>query len=147
MAGWDPTLQWIWDTWGTPDSLARSGCAWGAWGAWGAFEADRLVSVACTYLRGRDHEDIAVATAPAHRRRGLAAVLAVRLAADVRARGRDATWTAPTSNTGSLALAMALGFRAVRTQTAYWVGGSRNPALPPADCGRQGRVKTTAASV
>jgi GNAT superfamily N-acetyltransferase len=117
LAAADPALHWIWETWGSPGALARSGCAWGTW------RGDVLVAVACTYLRGRDREDVAVVTAPSHRRQGLAAMLTARLTVDIRARGRDATWTAPTSNTASLALAAKMGFRSVRTETAYWVGG------------------------
>jgi hypothetical protein len=137
----DPALHWIWETWGSPATLARCG------GVWGAFGGGTLVSIACTYLRGRDHEDVAVATAPLHRRRGLAAALAVRLAGDIRARGRDATWTAPTSNAASLGLAAALGFRAMRTEIAYWVGDPVAPSLPHQRDERQVGVKSGAARV
>ncbi|MDH6574750.1 GNAT family N-acetyltransferase [Kitasatospora sp. MAP5-34] len=112
----DPRSEWISETWGSGRALADCG------NAWGAFADGQLVSVACTYLRGLAHEDVAVVTAPPYRRLelGLACVSGVTSA--IRARGRTPTWTVPRSNEPSLLLAEAAGFRAVRTEVAYWVG-------------------------
>ncbi|MEY9844264.1 GNAT family N-acetyltransferase [Streptacidiphilus sp. MAP5-3] len=137
LAGAHPALHWIWETWGSPAALTRSGAARGA------FLGADLVALACTYLRGRHHEDVAVATAPDHRRRGLAAALAAQLASEIRGRGRDATWTAPTSNSASLAVAAALGFQPQRTETAYWLGALAGDARNTEEVVSQGLRATS----
>lgn len=116
-----PSLHWIWDTWGSPAALAAGGRSLGA------FVGGRLAAVGCGYLLGRDHEDLAVATEPELQRRGAALAVITELVADVRARGRTASWTTPVSNEASLALAEAAGFERVRTDTAYWCGRARAP--------------------
>ncbi|MEU4584653.1 GNAT family N-acetyltransferase [Kitasatospora aureofaciens] len=111
--------HWAASTWGGHRALATSGFAWGA------FLGPYLASLACGYLVGRDHLDLAVATDPAFRRLDLALVCVHAATAAARAQGLTATWSAPRSNHSSRALAEAAGFRPVRQEVVYWAG----PAL------------------
>ncbi|MFC5643843.1 GNAT family N-acetyltransferase [Kitasatospora cinereorecta] len=111
-----PGLRWITETWGSGRALAFAGTAWGA------FADDRLVSLAVGHLRGLAHEDVAVATVPEYRRRGLALACVRATTAAIRRRGRMPSWTVPRSNDPSRALAAAAGFVPVRAEVAYWVG-------------------------
>ncbi|MEV4613216.1 GNAT family N-acetyltransferase [Kitasatospora sp. NPDC049258] len=111
-----PELRWIGETWESDRALTHGSRAWGA------FAGEQLASVACTYLRGRDHEDVAVVTAPEFRSLGLGLACVTGVTAAVRARGRVATWTVPRSNGPSRALAAAAGFRPVHADIAYWAG-------------------------
>ncbi|WP_329875290.1 GNAT family N-acetyltransferase [Streptomyces sp. BE20] len=90
--------------------------------AWGAFLGPYLASVACGYLVGREHLEIAVATDPAFRRLDLALTCVRSATAAARAHGLTPTWSAPETNQASRALAEAAGFRAVRREVVYWAG-------------------------
>ncbi|WP_414168347.1 GNAT family N-acetyltransferase [Streptoverticillium reticulum] len=126
-----PDLAWIAESWGGPHALAVSGhCR-------GAFRNGRLLSLACTYFLGSRYEDIAVATAPEARGRGLARACVHALCADVASRGRTASWTCSRDNHPSRALAAATGFRLVREYVHYAAGR----AVAPATCGT---VRSTA---
>ncbi|MBO1413551.1 GNAT family N-acetyltransferase [Streptomyces sp. FH025] len=113
--------HWISETWGGHRALAASGFAWGA------FLGPYLASLACGYLVGREHLDIAVATDPAFRRLDLALACARAATAAAHAQGLTATWSAPRGNQASRALAEAAGFRPLRQEVVYWAG----PALAP----------------
>ncbi|MFI8455324.1 GNAT family N-acetyltransferase [Kitasatospora sp. NPDC085464] len=112
--------HWAAATWGGHRALASSGFAWGA------FLGPYLASLACGYLVGRDHLDIAVATDPAFRRLDLALACVHAATTAAHAQGLTATWSAPGSNHASRALAAAAGFRPVHQEVVYWAG----PALP-----------------
>ncbi|MFH8386569.1 GNAT family N-acetyltransferase [Kitasatospora sp. NPDC018058] len=107
------------ETWGGHRTLAASGFAWGA------FLGPYLASLACGYLVGREHLDIAVATDPAFRRGDLALACVHAAATGARMQGLTPTWSAPRSNHASQALAEAAGFRPVRQEVA-----GAGPALP-----------------
>ena len=113
VAGLAEDIRWIAATLGGPAGLARSELAWGA------FDQGRLVSVAVPFYLGEHYEDVGVVTEQAFRRRGLSTACAAAVAADVRARGRRATWTTSPDNTGSLSVAARLGFRLVRKDVLY----------------------------
>lgn len=108
--------HWTTGTWGGHRALAASGFAWGA------FLGPYLASLACGYLVGRDHLEIAVATDPAFRRLDLALACVRSATATARAHGLVPTWSAPESNRASRALAEAAGFRALRREVVYWAG-------------------------
>ncbi|WP_424886876.1 GNAT family N-acetyltransferase [Streptomyces sp. XH2] len=114
--GLGPELSWIADTWGGPHGLAASGHGWGA------FRDGRLLSLACTYFRGSSYEDIAVATRPEERGRGLATACVRSLCADITARGTLPTWTCSRHNEPSRRLAATTGFRLHRQYVHYAVG-------------------------
>ncbi|MFF3976416.1 hypothetical protein [Streptomyces sp. NPDC001828] len=86
---------WIQASWGGTVGLAESGHAWGA------SRKDRLLAVACTYFLGSRYEDLALITAPDHRREQLALSCVVALCADVEARGHRASWTCSRHNRAS----------------------------------------------
>jgi RimJ/RimL family protein N-acetyltransferase len=113
VAGLAEDIRWIADTLGGPAELARSELAWGA------LDRGRLVSVAVPFYLGEHYEDLGVVTEPAFRRRGMSTACAAAVAADVRARGRRPTWTTAPDNTGSLGVAVRLGFRPVREDVLY----------------------------
>jgi RimJ/RimL family protein N-acetyltransferase len=115
LAGLDPSIDWISETWGGPVGLAASGRAWAA------FDGDVPVSVACSFYVGSRHEDVGVVTAATHRGRGLARACAQALALDIRDRGRLPTWTTSPDNTASRAVAHSLGFVPVREDVLYAV--------------------------
>ncbi|MDG4857398.1 GNAT family N-acetyltransferase [Streptomyces sp. T-3] len=96
---------WLYGTWGEPSTLAASGHAVGA------FRKGALLSVACTHLRGDAYEDIAVATAPEHRGRGLALACVTALCQEIAARGATPSWTCSRDNRPSRLLAWTAGFR------------------------------------
>lgn len=112
----DPSIAWISETWGGHVGLAASGTAWAA------FDGGRAVAVACPFYLGRNYEDIGVVTEPGHRGRGLSTACAAALVADIRARGRQPSWTTSPDNTGSRAVAARLGFVPVRDDVLYAVG-------------------------
>ncbi|MGW3716303.1 SDR family NAD(P)-dependent oxidoreductase [Streptomyces sp. NPDC005133] len=87
-----PGAAWIHASWGGPAGLAGSGHAWGA------FHQGEAVAVACTYFLGSAYEDLAVVTAPDHRRRQLALSCVTALCADVTARGHTPSWSCSRHN-------------------------------------------------
>ena len=123
LNGLDPSLAWISETWGGHAGMA------GAGRAWGAIVDGRLVSVAVAFLIGRAYEDIGVVTEPDYRGRGLSTACAAAVAADIRARGRQPTWTTSPDNAASRGVAARLGFVPVRDDVLYAVG----VPIPPVD--------------
>ncbi|MFJ9610436.1 GNAT family N-acetyltransferase [Kitasatospora sp. NPDC101176] len=113
--------HWVAETWGGHRALAASGFAWGA------FLGPYLASLACGYLAGRNHLDIAVATDPAFQRLDLALACVRAATTAARAQGLVPTWSAPRSNHASRALAGAAGFRPVRQEVVYWAGPAATP--------------------
>jgi GNAT superfamily N-acetyltransferase len=113
VVGLSENIRWVAAMLGGPAALARSELAWGA------FDQGWLVSVAVPFYLGEHYEDLGVVTEQAFRRRGLSTACAAAVAADVRARGRRATWTTSPDNTGSLSVAARLGFRPVRKDVLY----------------------------
>ncbi|MEV7775056.1 GNAT family N-acetyltransferase [Kitasatospora sp. NPDC086791] len=111
--------HWLTWTWGGHAELAASGFAWGA------FLGPYLAAVACGYLVGRRHMDIAVATDPAFRRLDLALACVTAAADAARGAGLTPTWAASRVNLASRALAAAAGFRPVRDEVVYWTGPAR----------------------
>ncbi|WP_369372677.1 GNAT family N-acetyltransferase [Streptomyces sp. cg36] len=118
LAALGADAAWIHASWGGPGELAASGCAWGA------FDKGRLLAIACTYFRGSRYEDIAVVTAPDHRRRHLALSCVLALGADAAARGRTASWTCSRYNRASRLLAWHAGFRLEREYVHYATGAA-----------------------
>ena len=116
LQGLSPELAWISKTWGGPQGLASSGCAWGA------FLDGRLASVACTFFCGEKYEDIGVVTEPKFRSKGLSAACAAALCDDIQARGRQPCWTTSPDNTASLRVAEKLGFVFHHDDRLYVVG-------------------------
>jgi GNAT superfamily N-acetyltransferase len=110
--------HWTARTWGGHGALAASGFAWGA------FLGPYLAAVACGYLVGREHIDLAVATDPAFRRLDLALACVQAATAAARTHGLVPTWSAPDSNHASRALAAAAGFRPLRREVVYWAGAA-----------------------
>ncbi len=111
--------HWISQTWGGHQALTGGGFAWGA------FVGPFLATVACGYLVGREHLDVAVATDPAFRRLDLALACVTAATAAARANGLTPTWAASQTNLASRALAAAAGFRPVRNEVVYWTGPAR----------------------
>ncbi|ARX81866.1 MULTISPECIES: GNAT family N-acetyltransferase [Streptomyces] len=114
-----PDSDWIHASWGGSSALAASGHAVAAFGRGG-----RVLAVACSYFAGDAYEDVAVATAPEHRRKGLALACVAALTADVSARGRTASWSCARDNRPSRLLAWTAGFRLHREYTHYVTGGA-----------------------
>ncbi|MFC5719931.1 GNAT family N-acetyltransferase [Streptomyces gamaensis] len=115
-------LSWLAESWGGPAALAASGHTQGA------FHDGRLLALACTYFLGGRYEDIAVATLPPARGRGLARACVTALSADITTRGRTPSWTCSRDNHPSRALAAATGFRLVREYVHYATGAAADPA-------------------
>ncbi|RSS64736.1 GNAT family N-acetyltransferase [Streptomyces sp. WAC06614] len=122
LADLGPQAQWIHGTWGGPHGLAGSGCAWGA------FRRGRLLTVACTYVRGSRYEDVAVACDPAHRRRHLALACVNALCSDIEQRGRTPSWTCSRDHRPSRLLAWYAGFRLQQEHVHYATGAGRAAA-------------------
>ncbi|WJV50255.1 GNAT family N-acetyltransferase [Streptomyces flavofungini] len=112
-----PDSDWIPASWGGPSALAAPGHAVAAFD-----RSDRGVAVACSCFGGDSYEDVAVATAPEHRRKGLARARVAALTADVSARGRTASWPCARDNRPSRPLARTIGFRLCREYTHYVTG-------------------------
>jgi RimJ/RimL family protein N-acetyltransferase len=126
LQGLSPEITWISKTWGGPQGLAASGCAWGA------FIDRQLASVACTFFYGEKYEDIGVVTEPEFRGLGLSTACAAALCDDIQARGRQPSWTTSPDNTASLRVAEKLGFVFQREDRLYVVGISiPNPKDQP----------------
>ncbi|KNB53265.1 hypothetical protein AC230_06755 [Streptomyces caatingaensis] len=117
-------LAWITESWGGPAGVAAPGRAWGA------FRGDRLLSLACVHFTGSRYEDLAAATRPAERGRGLATACVTALCTDVAARGRLPSWTCSRDNHPSRRLAAAAGFRPERRYVHYAVGAAVGPVVP-----------------
>lgn len=121
LAALDAEIDWIWAPWESAERLAASGMAYGA------FEGGRLVSVATPFHLGAGFEDIGVVTEPGFRRRGLNTACVARVVADVRARGREPSWSTSPDNTASLRLAEKFGARKDRDDVLYMVGPGPSP--------------------
>ncbi|QLE75278.1 GNAT family N-acetyltransferase [Streptomyces rectiverticillatus] len=119
-----PDMAWLSAGWGGPAGLAASGRCWGA------FCDGALLSLACSFFVGSRYEDIAVATLPEERGRGLASVCVQALCKDVTARGRIPSWTCSRDNHPSRRLAAKTGFQLVHEFVHYAVG--LPAARPPA---------------
>ncbi|MFI1798056.1 GNAT family N-acetyltransferase [Streptomyces sp. NPDC020379] len=117
-----PDLAWTSASWGGPAGLAASGRCWGA------FREGQLLSLACTFFAGSRYEDIAVATLPGARGRGLASACVEALCADLTTRGRVPSWTCSRDNHASRHLATRTGFRVVHEYVHYAVGAA---VVPP----------------
>jgi|SRR5579859_1030951 len=113
LDGLSDECHWVSNTWGGPAGLAASGHAWGA------FAAGRLVSVAGTFFLGEVYEDVAVATEPGWRGRGLSPACAAALCADICARGRRPCWSTSADNPASQRVAQKLGFVLHRHDLLY----------------------------
>ncbi|WP_306318940.1 MULTISPECIES: GNAT family N-acetyltransferase [unclassified Streptomyces] len=118
-----PDSAWITASWGGPLGLASSGHGWAATDRNGA-----VLALACTYFRGTRHEDVAVLTAPDHRRHRLALSCVTALTADIRSRGHIPSWNCSTLNRASRLLAWTAGFRLVREYVYYAAGGAADLA-------------------
>ncbi|MET9294126.1 GNAT family N-acetyltransferase [Streptomyces sp. NPDC003077] len=113
-----PDAAWIAATWGGPEGLAASAHGWAA-----VRRDGRILALACTYFRGSRYEDVAVFTAPDHRRHRLALACVTALCADIAARGHVPGWDCSTMNRPSRLLAWTAGFRLVREYVHYAAGG------------------------
>jgi RimJ/RimL family protein N-acetyltransferase len=111
---------WISNTWGGPSAMAASSLAFGA------FVDGRLASVACPFFVTERFEDLGVVTEPEFRGRGLSPACAAAVCADVRARGRQPSWTTSPDNTQSLRVAAKLGF-VEHHRDVLWVVGRQVP--------------------
>ncbi|MFD3579913.1 GNAT family N-acetyltransferase [Streptomyces sp. NPDC058644] len=133
---------WIHASWGGPEGLAASGHAWAAVDRHG-----RIAAVACGYFTGDTYEDVAVITAPEHRRERLALACVTALCEDIAARGRTASWSCARDNRPSRLLAWTAGFRLHREYVQYATGSpsARPDARPSSD--RQASVKVPAGRV
>ncbi|EPH45554.1 GNAT family N-acetyltransferase [Streptomyces aurantiacus] len=118
--------EWLHASWGGAAALAASGHAVAAFDRGG-----RAVSVACSYFAGEAYEDVAVATAPEHRRKGLAHACVAALTADIAARGRTASWSCARDNRPSRLLAWTAGFRLEHEYTHYVTGAPRAAEAAP----------------
>ncbi|MFC5143475.1 GNAT family N-acetyltransferase [Streptomyces aureoversilis] len=125
-----PDLAWIAESWGGPAGLAASGHGWGV------FRDSCLLSLACTFFAGSRYEDIAVATLPAARGRGLASACVRALCADVTARGRIPSWSCSRDNHPSRHLAVKSGFRLIHTYVHYALGAPVVGTRPLAEATR-----------
>ncbi|MGH4035765.1 GNAT family N-acetyltransferase [Actinomycetota bacterium Odt1-20B] len=112
--------SWITASWGGPLGLAASGHGWAATRRDGS-----ILALACTYFRGAGHEDVAVFTAPEHRRHRLALACVNALTEDIARRGHVASWDCSTLNRPSRLLAWHAGFRLVREYVRYAAGSPR----------------------
>ncbi|MEU7607629.1 GNAT family N-acetyltransferase [Streptomyces sp. NPDC041003] len=127
LAGLPAEYAWIHASWGGPAGLAGSGHAWGA------FARGRLLSVACTYFLGSAYEDIAVAAVPDRRGERLTLACVAGLTADVRARGRTASWCCSRDNRPDRLLVWTAGFRLTREYVHHVTGRAlerKAPATP-----------------
>ncbi|MGW0364650.1 GNAT family N-acetyltransferase [Streptomyces sp. NPDC002990] len=122
LAALRPENAWIHTSWGGPAGLAASGYGWAA------FARGTVLAVACGYFRGSAYEDIAVVTVPDRRRERLALACVAGLAADVRARGRTASWCCSRDDRPGRLLAWTAGFRLSREYVHHVTGRARSTA-------------------
>lgn len=105
--------SWIYGTWGGPAGMAASGLAWGA------LVDGVLASVACTFFRGTRHGEIGIITEPPYQRRGLSTACVLGLSTDIRADGRQPSWSTSPDNLASRRVAEKTGFSLVRHDVLY----------------------------
>lgn len=123
----DEGIEWISDPYGGASGLAKTATAWGA------FVDTALASVAVPFFVGERYEDIGIVTEAAFRGRGLSPACATRVIADIRARGRVASWSTSPDNTASLRVAEKLGFVMQRDDVLYVVGKAPPGAVAAPD--------------
>ncbi|MFE0173683.1 GNAT family N-acetyltransferase [Streptomyces sp. NPDC059002] len=116
-----PDAAWISASWGGALGLASSGHGWAA-----VDRGGHVLTVACTYFRGRRYEDVAVLTAPDPRHRRLALACVTALTADITARGHTPSWNCSALDRAGRLLAWTAGFRLVREYVHY---ATRSPEL------------------
>ncbi|MET9968941.1 GNAT family N-acetyltransferase [Streptomyces sp. NPDC006356] len=124
MSALGPDADWLHTSWGSQLALAASGHAWAAVGKDG-----QLHAIACTYFRGRHYEDVAVHTAPGHRRHLLTLACITALCQDITARGHTLSWNCSVHNRASRLLAWTAGFRLVREYVHYAAGKAQRDRL------------------
>lgn len=109
----DEARGWVFSFWRTLDEFARHGV--------GAALVDgrTVVSWCLSVYAAAGALELGVATAAAHRQRGLATVTAAAGAAACLARGATPHWQCDVANAPSLRLAQTLGFTPTRDTTAY----------------------------
>lgn len=108
VASLSKDIQWIGDTFGGAQGLARSALAWGA------FVDGQLASVAVPAFIGDTFEDIGIATEEKFRGHGLSPMCAAKVVDDIRHRGRRGSWSTTPTNAASLRVAHKLGYRKQR---------------------------------
>ncbi|WP_392895457.1 GNAT family N-acetyltransferase [Streptomyces sp. LN699] len=114
-----PENAWIHTSRGGPGGLAASGYG----GA--AFAEGAVLCVACSSFRGGAYEDIVVVTVPDRRSERLALACVSELTADVRVRGRTASWCCSHDDRTGRLLAWTAGFRLTREYVHHFTGRAR----------------------
>jgi len=109
-------IEWIADTHGGPEGLARSGLAVGLWAG------GRLVSVAATFFVGKRYEELGVVTEAQFRGRGASPCCSAALIRDIRQRRRIPCWSTTPANLASQRVAEKLGLRREREELHYVAG-------------------------
>lgn len=97
-------LKWLCDGWGSWEQVIESAILIGA------MAEGRMVSVALTFARAAQLDDIGIATEAAYQRRGLSSACASMLVKEMLVAGRTPVWTVFRSNTPSVRISDKLGF-------------------------------------
>jgi RimJ/RimL family protein N-acetyltransferase len=111
----DHVTGWMENNWGSIDRFLRDGFGFAT------VSEGEVVSWSLSDCVSDDRCEIGIRTAPAHRRRGLAAVTAAAAAEHALARGfASVGWHCPDDNLGSISTAERVGFQRERDYSAYY---------------------------
>lgn len=113
--------SWLWKYWSNAEDFCQTGTAYVA-------QVDgEAVSMASVFTESDHYADLAVATHPAFRGKGLATAAAHALCKEILAEGRLPVWNTSPENPSSCAIPRRLGFREIPAQPLYVM----NRDIPP----------------
>jgi len=96
--------KWLWKYTGSPESLIRS------YPAAGTFVADKLTSVCLVFIRSQKYDNLAVATHPLFRGRGMASLASAFLTAETLKAGKTPVWISLADNLPSINIVRKMGY-------------------------------------
>jgi RimJ/RimL family protein N-acetyltransferase len=114
---WSKPIPWVYETWGTPLALIKSGFTSGA------FIDGQLVSLAYAFLVGATCDEVGIVTHPEYRGQGHGTACAQRLCEDLCRRGHRVLWTTGSKSIASIRIAQKLGFQFQKNAALYLTEG------------------------
>ncbi len=115
--------SWVWKYWEDAEDFCRTATAYVA------EVAAIAVSVVSIFVEYENHADLAVATHPSFRRKGLATAAAHALCTDIVAQGKIPVWSTSPDNIASSVIPRKLGFVEIPAHPMYVM----NQEIPPVE--------------
>lgn len=115
--------SWVWNYWEDAEDFCRTATAYVA------VVETIAISVVSIFVEYENHADLAVATHPSFRRKGLATAAAHALCAELVAQGKVPVWSTSPDNIASSTIPRKLGFTEIPANPVYVM----NHEIPPVE--------------